>query len=78
MDSHDFKGSILSSLEPRNDFLCSIQQRILCFVSGFLRHVNGICALLGFYAVLNGNSGPDDGNDGLSRNVGSELAIHVA
>ena len=67
---------------------------LCCAISSFRREVGEICTLLGCYAACSGNCVPtfwgrrigpilkvrviQDGTDGLSRNVGSELPLHVA
>lgn len=53
-------------------------------ISGFCHEVDENCILLGYYAPCSGNflptfqdspSTPEDGTDGLSRNVGKKLPL---
>jgi hypothetical protein len=65
----------------------------MCVILGFRGYVDGIFALLGYYAALSGSSvakfilgflffldflALEDGTDGLSRNVGTELPLNAA
>jgi hypothetical protein len=49
------------------------QQNNTNLISGFRRHVDDICGLLGCYATSCGLLTREDGTDTLSRNVGKQL-----
>ena len=47
-------------------------------ILGLRREVDENFALLGCYAASGGNFTPEDGTDGLSRNVGNKLPLLAA
>jgi hypothetical protein len=53
---HRPKGSKQLEKLPLHYHFCA--QHKLCVISGFLRNVDEICALLGYYAALSGSSVP--------------------